>query len=150
MARTKSNTDQVTLDLIKQVQAKKDQIAQIEKPQYKTNCSFSYTPGNRSGAIALHAETDIRKLISIAAYLLMMNDHYVAAAKHLDVQDFPVYLHDGFSAADWVHDIRNRIAKLQIAAERDKLQKLEDRLNKIVSPELRARLEIEAIAAELS
>lgn len=45
------------------------------------------------------------------------------------------------------HDVR--IMKIQIASEKEKLESLETRLNKIISPEKRAELELEAIEAEL-
>jgi hypothetical protein len=39
--------------------------------------------------------------------------------------------------------------KVQIASKREKLSKLEERLKKIISPELQAELELEAIESEL-
>jgi hypothetical protein len=56
---------------------------------------------------------------------------------------------DNFTADEWIGDIKARIAKIQISAEKEKLENLEKRLNKIVSPEKRAELELEAIEQEL-
>lgn len=39
--------------------------------------------------------------------------------------------------------------KIQIQDKRKKLEKLESRLEKIITPELRAKMELEAITAEL-
>ena len=142
-------TDKKTLDLIALVKTKKEQIAQAEKPAYKTNCSFSFIEGNRSNATNLHTETDVRKLIGMAAHLLLLNDGYFAAANALEVENPPPFTWDGFTAAEWIGDIKMRITKVQIAAEKKKLEALEERLNKIISPELRAQLELEAIASEL-
>lgn len=37
-----SKTDEKTPALIKDINQKKDEIAKLEKPNWKTNCSFSY------------------------------------------------------------------------------------------------------------
>ena len=56
---------------------------------------------------------------------------------------------NGFSVNDWIDDIKTRINKVQIASKKVKLEHLESRLNAIISPELRAEMELEAISAEL-
>lgn len=143
-------TDKKTLELIAQVKAKRAAIAKAEKPSYKTNCSFSYIEGNRGTAINIHVETDLKKLILIAAFLTERNGSYQnVALKILGVDKPPDFTWDGFTVDEWVGDIKQRIAKIQISTEKKKLEGLEERLNKIISPEKRAELELEAIAAEL-
>ena len=61
----------------------------------------------------------------------------------------PPFEWTGFPVKDWLEDIKTRIDKLQIQSKKAKLETLEKRLNKIVSPELRAQMELDAIAAEL-
>jgi hypothetical protein len=51
--------------------------------------------------------------------------------------------------ADWEADIKAKILKIQITSEEKKLAALEERLNKIISPELRRKMELDAIKAEL-
>lgn len=142
-------TDKKTLELIAQVKAKKAAIAKAEKPSYNTNLSFSYVEGNRSGATNLNVETDVRKLISIAAFLTERSAAYLVAAKLLGVDKPPEFTWDGFTVEDWIADLKMKITKIQIVAEKKKLEALEERLNKIISPEKRAELELEAIANEL-
>ena len=142
-------TDKKTLELIAQVKSKKDAIAKAEKPSYKTNCSFSYIEGVRSSATNIHVETDIKKLICMAAFLVDRNAGYQTTAKILGVDKPPEFTWDGSSVEEWVGDIKQRIAKIQISSEKKKLEALEERLNKIISPEKRAELELEAIASEL-
>ena len=56
---------------------------------------------------------------------------------------------DGFSWEKWKSDIAHKINKLQISKKKQELEKLEERLNKLVSPELRAQLELQEIEREL-
>jgi len=143
-------TDKKTLELIAQVKAKKAAIAKAEKPAYKTNLSFSYIEGNKSSATNLNIETDVRKLICIAAFLTERSATYsMVATKVLGVDKPPEFTWDGYTVDDWIGDLKLKITKIQIVAEKKKLEALEERLNKIISPEKRAELELEAIANEL-
>jgi len=143
-------TDKKTLELIAQVKAKRAAIAKAEKPAYKTNCSFSYIEGNRGSATNIHVETDVKKLILMAAFLAERQGSYRnAALKLLGVENPPEFTWDGFTADEWIGDIKMRVMKIQISTEKKKLEALEDRLNKIISPEKRAELELAAIEEEL-
>jgi hypothetical protein len=88
-------------------------------------------------------------LINIAAFLQSRSDSYERAAKDLGVESPPPFQWCGFSLADWLEDLKSRIGKIQIGAKKKKLETLEARLNAIVSPELRRKLELESIMAEL-
>ena len=141
-----AKTDEKTLALIGEVKKRKEEIAKLEKPQWKTNCTFSFS-GFRE-PVNIHVEADIRKLIDIAGFLIAREQAYIEAAKQLQVES-PPFEWTGFSVKDWLEDIKTRIDKLQIQSKKKKLETLENRLNKIVSPELRAQMELDAIAAEL-
>lgn len=141
-------TDQKTLDLIQEVARRKQEIAKAERPNWITNCSFSFEEGS-SKTVNLHVCQDVRQMITIAAFLRESEISYNAAAQELGV-DAPPFTWSGFSVSDWLSDIRTRINRIQIDSKKKKLAALEERLNKIISPELRAEMELEAIAAELS
>jgi hypothetical protein len=143
-----AKTDKKTMELIALVKTQKAEIAKLEKPSYKTNCSFSYIEGTKSSATNIHVETDVRKLISMAAFLAEREKSYKETARLLNVDTVPDFQWDGYTVAEWLEDIKTRINKVQIAAKRSKLE-LESRLKKIISPELQAELELEAIAGEL-
>ncbi|CAE7860315.1 unnamed protein product [Symbiodinium microadriaticum] len=145
--KTMAKTDAKTLELIKKVQQQKEEIAKAERPNWITNCSFSYTEGSAK-AINLHVCRDVLEMVNIVAFLNAREDAYKKAVKELGV-DAPTFQWGGFSVADWKKDIKTRIDKVQITDKKKKLEALETRLNKIVSPELRAEMELEAIAAEL-
>ncbi len=142
-------TDKKTLELIQLVKKQKAEIAKLEKPSYKTNCSFSYIDGKQSDAVNIHAEADVKKLICFAAFLIEKENSYKATAKLLGVEATPEFTWSGYTTAEWVEDLKTRIAKVQITSKRKKLEVLEERLNKIVSPELRAEIELDAISGEL-
>jgi hypothetical protein len=141
-------TDQKTLDLINEVKKRKEEISKIEKPSWITNCTFCYIEGNLTGSINIHVQTNVMTLVKIAAFLLNQERTYEAAATAMGVEA-PAFTWDGFKVADWIEDIKARINKVQIVSKKTKLEELEARLNKIISPELRAELELEAIAGEL-
>mgnify|MGYP001270327641 CR=1 FL=1 len=142
-----AETDKQTMDLIKKVQQQKAEIEKAERPNWITNCSFSYVEGSAK-TVNLHVCRDVREMVCIAAFLKDREKSYDAASKELGVEA-PPFQWDGFTVKDWMSDIKTRIDKVQIESKKKKLETLEARLNKIVSPELRAKMELEAIAAEL-
>lgn len=144
-----AKTDKKTLDLIKEVTRQKAEITKIEKPNWRTNCSFSYHENRQNEAINLHVETNVKTLICIAAFLQDKESSYKKAAESLGVES-PDFTWNGYSVTDWIEDLKMRINKIQIESRKKKLATLETRLNALISPEMRAELELEAIASELS
>jgi hypothetical protein len=61
----------------------------------------------------------------------------------------PTFKWNGYTVKEWIGDLKMRVAQIQIKKKEDKLEQLEKRLNKIVSPEMRADMELEAIQSEL-
>jgi len=150
MAKSKKpDTDAATLALINEVKTRKAEIAKSERPTYQTTCSFAYEEGRADKAVNLQVEADVGKLIQIAAFLLQRQQSYIAASSQLAVENPPPFKWSGYSVGEWFNDIRTRIGKIQIAEKRKKLEVLETRLNAIISPDLRAKMELEAIAADL-
>lgn len=151
MARPKNlDTDQKTLGLIDLIKQKKLEIAKSEKPSYKTNCSFVYIEGRLNDSINIHAEFDVRKLICMVAFIQEKEASYANAARTLKIDSPPPFTWNGYSANEWIEDLTMRIKKIQVGTERTKLEALLERLNKIISPELKAQLELEAIESELA
>ena len=149
MAKKSQTTDQTTLDLIEKINDLKAEIAAAQKPNWKTNRTFSYFECGSPNVINLAVETDIRVLVSIAAFLVEKEASYCRVALRFNIEA-PPFMWLGFSVEDWVDDIKTRIAKIQISSRQKKFEMLEERLNKIISPELRAKMELEAISKELS
>lgn len=143
-------TDQKILNLIKLAKDKKEAIRKVENPVWKTNCSFSFCPENAS-RINLHTVSDIPLLISMAGFLHGRENDFNAAKIILGFEsDLDVSFNwMGFSVPNWINDIKLRIAKLEIKKEKESLEEIESRLNKLISPELRAELELKEIESML-
>lgn len=134
------NTDQKTLDLIKEVNKRKAEIALAEKPYWLTNCSFYYDENNKNNAVNIQVESSVKKLVSIAAFVLDKEESFKRAAVRLDIET-PDFTWDGFTVDSWIEDLKMRINKIQVANKRKKLEMLESKLNAIISPKLRTELE---------
>ena len=144
MAKTK--TDKMTMDLIKEVQRRKNEIANIGRAEYCTNATFSATGQlGGVGTINLNVENNLTNLIMMAACVIEKESMYQQAASRLGIETPPPFTWLGFSTNDWLHDIKVRVDKVQVMTKRKELETLEIRLNAVVSPELRAQMELEAI-----
>ena len=88
-------------------------------------------------------------MISIAAFLKEREKSYKETAELLGVEGTPEFTWSSFTVQQWLDDIKARINKVQIATKKKALEHLETRLNAVISPELRAEMELEAISAEL-
>lgn len=144
-----AKTDQKTIKLIAEVKKRREEISRLERPNWKTNCSFTYDEERLNNAVNLHVERDIKKLISYYAFLRSKESFYIAAAAEMKLEQFPDFVWCSFPVADWMADIQTRINQIQISDKRKNLELLESRLNAVVSPELKAQMELEAIEKEL-
>lgn len=55
----------------------------------------------------------------------------------------------GYTSADWFSDLQKRLAAIDVREEKKQLEALETRLNSVLSPEERRRIEVEMLAKEL-
>lgn len=143
-----AKTDKKTLELINDVKRQKAEIAKAERANWRTNCAFAYQEGS-ANTQNLQVVSNIRDLINIAAFLMDRSKSYKEAATAIGVDVAPEFTWSGFTLEDWIEDLKTRMSKIQVAARRKKLEACEERLNKIISPELRAELELAAITEEL-
>lgn len=149
-------TDQATLDLIDQVRSKKAEVAKLAtsaKHSWKTNCSFSTNRQDGMGTDKFHLNlrvaADISVLMHCAAIVVERHEAYQKAAEIMGV-DAPPFTFCDYTQEEWLADIGARIKQLQLQTKAKSLEQLESRLDKIISPELKAQMEREAIAAELA
>lgn len=156
MAKAKHTTtmleDQLVLNLIAEVNRRKAEIAKATgRPNYQTNMTFSYSEGRIGGdSINLNAQSELKALINIAAFLQNQEIGYTNAATMLGVEKVPIYKHGGYTASEWFNDIKMRVTKIQLNEKQAALTALEARLERIISPELRRKMELEQIALELA
>lgn len=142
-----AKTDEQTLNLFKVVQAKKDEIRQAEKkPDWKTNCGFRYNKDS-SASTNLQVCADVEELVHILAFLCDRKKGFDEAQKILGTD--VTFRWMGFTFEAWASDIKTRVNKVLITDKKKALEILESRLDKVLSPELKAQLELEAISKEL-
>lgn len=133
-----SKNDDKIMMLKKSIEAKKEEIGQIHRFSPITSCSIELD-GTRYN---LHS-ADRSSLI-----LLLCKLHNLDTTA--EILGYPNQCTiGGFSTYDWISDIQDRLA---IIAQKEKLQQLkamEAQLDKLLSDDKKAELEIESIAAAL-
>lgn len=148
MARTKATSQDTTIQtLLEVVQQKRAEIQSAENPVRKTNMTFKFDPLSTQ-SISLNVEQKVSVLINILAFLLSREAEFNRAAQMLGVSG-ETFKWCGFTLEDWHHDIQARVTKLDIKQRKAELAELEERLSKLISPELRTRMEIESISKQL-
>ena len=133
--------------LFAKLQAKKAEVANAERPQYLTGGQFRYSE-SMGNSIDILTVRDERKLVEILTFLKERSEKYAEAAKELGVDVNFTWL--GFTVEEWTTDLLTRVSILQLAKRKAELKELEERVNAIVSPELRRKMEIEALETLLS
>lgn len=146
--QAEQTTDQKTLALIEQVKTQRKEIAAAQKPKWETNMTFPLEEGTPK-VLNLHVETNVGKLVKLAAMLRSQQEAYTQAARELAV-DAPEFTWGTFTVDNWLKDFKTRINIIQLTQKKKKLEDLENRLNLIISPALRAKMELEAIESELN
>lgn len=138
-----NQTDKKVQEFFKIVQQKKAEIAKAEKPNWKTNCSFSYVKDS-SSRINLQVVASVEELILILAFLIDKNQSFDKAQAILGTDLKFNWM--GFTLEEWKSDIQTRVNKVQISKKKQELEALESRLDKLVSPELKAQMELDEIS----
>lgn len=140
-------TDAKVQQLFDIVQTKKKEIENAQKSNWVTNCSFGYDR-NSSNRINVQVTNDVEELVSALSFLKERGARYAESAKELGV-DSVEFKWLGYGIEEWAQDFKTRITKLQIKKKQQELEVLEKRLNALISPDLRAQMELEAISKEL-
>jgi hypothetical protein len=150
MAKRATNSDDVTLKLIQQVDEQRQIVKNLKKSiSNRTNMTFSYNEV-LNGSINLNTVSKVDELIKIASFLISKKETYESAAKLMQVENVPEFKWMGFVIEDWIHDIKNKIDRIQLSVKEARLNALEQRLELVISPELKRQRELESIAAELN
>jgi hypothetical protein len=138
--------DQKIQKLIDTVQQKKKEIGRIESQTYKTNCQFSENSDGKN-LTNIQVVNSVEQLLHMWAFLDSRKTSWDKIQKTLGLS--LEFKWQGYSYEDWVNDFQNKVNKVSLSAKRRELELLEGRLEKLVSPELRAKIELELIEKEL-
>lgn len=143
-----STTDQLVLELLAKVEAKKKQIGNAERPAWLTNCTFGYNTETNT-RINLQTVKDVEVLVEIYGFIADKRDSFNKAANELGVWETSTFKYLNFTLDEWKADIKTRLSQLQLKIKRDELAKLEERVNALVSPEQRRELELAKLLEEV-
>jgi hypothetical protein len=140
-------TDEKVKQLFNLVQEKKLAIEKAEKPCWNTSCSFGYSANSAHDRIDVRTVTDVRKIVDMYAFLIDRKEKSEKSAQELGV-DYK-FSWFGFTIDEWKSDFQTRVDQISIQEKRKELAEIEARLNAIISPELKAQMELEAISSIL-
>lgn len=147
---TKSKADQQVDALLEEVKKRKAEIAKASRPSWKTNMSFKFNENDASNSAQNLNVAALPILLRVATTILAYKEAFERAVPLLGLESKVECKWQGYDVSDWLDDIKQRIAKIEIDAKKEKLAKLEARLDSLISPERRRELELEAIQAELT
>lgn len=130
--------------LFETVKEKRTEIDKATNGSWKTSCEFRYSPNS------LHDKTDIRlvahtsKIVEMYAFLIQRKKGVEDAAKQLGIPNFN-FKWLGFTIEEWFEDFSIRVNQLTIETKKRELNEIELKLNRLISPELRAEMELNDI-----
>lgn len=141
-------TDQMVKQLFDSVQAKKLAIEKAEKPCWQTSCNFGFSADSAHERKDIRILNDTRKIVDMLAFLMDRKEKSERAANELGVDYSFSWL--GFSLEEWKSDFQTRINQISIQERKRELAEIEARLNAIISPELKAKMELEVLTELLN
>lgn len=133
-----SKNDDRILELKKQIEVKKKSLSD-KKVRFtpETNCVLELD-GNRYN---LNVCAD-----DLLTMLMIKLNTYVISANDLNI---PVPEISGYSIDMWISDIKSKLAASALKREENNLKKMETKLDKLLSEDKKAELEIDEIATLL-
>lgn len=132
--------DEIVQELISVVMDKKTQIEKAEKPQWLTNCVFTYDVKDSSKKINIKTVSDTVELVNIASFIITRKNAYTEANTMLGTNvEFMWY---GYTLEEWITDLKTRINQIEVTERRRELENLESRLDKLISKEKREEMEL--------
>ena len=145
---TKKTTDQKIKELFDTVQEKKLAIEKAERPCWLTGGNFGYSANSAHDRTDVKTVTDVRKIVDMLAFLIDRKEKSEKAATELGVEYNFKWL--GFTLDEWKNDFQTRVNQISILELRKKLSEMESRLNLVLTPALKAEMEVDSITDELS
>lgn len=142
-----SNIDATIQQLFAKLEERKKKVAALKteiSKSWKTNGSF-ITSGMPS---AVNIQTATAETIETCATQMCIVENARQAAGELLGRSISSK-HGLYTKEDWVNDFKKRLATIEVREEEKQLEALEARLNSVLSPEERRRIEVEMLAKEL-
>ena len=140
----KQKEDVVIAQLQSAVEKKKKALKAVNEPNV-TNMNFGFTESqsDRQNISVQGIEWVARAL----AFLILMKECWEKSNEILGVKLEFKWL--GYTYSEWEKDLVRRAGKINYATEKAKLDKMEERLNELLSPEAKKTAELEKMRREL-
>lgn len=107
---------------LSEIDEKLKEVKAIESSTFKTNGEFRFNPQYvANNPIYIFKIRDLSLLLSILAYMIEKNEHYIKAANVLGLKSFPAFQWMGYTYEAWEHDIKLRVA---VVTQHDRTEKL--------------------------
>lgn len=142
-----SNIDDQIRGLFDKLNVRKAKVAELNAAKaksWKTNGTFRLF-GSTSTTNIQTASLDV--VLEVATQVELSTNALTSAAKRLGVTTEGKI--QGYSVDDWYADLTKRIATINLREEEAALAQLEARLNQVLSPEERRRIEVELLMKEI-
>ena len=145
--KTTKTTDEKVKELFQIVQSKKLAVEKAERPCWLTAGTFGYSANSAHDRTDFRTVTDVRKIVDMLAFLIDRKEKSEKAAQELGVDHNFTWL--GFTVDEWKSDFQTRVNQISIQEKRRELAEMESRLNLVLTPELKAEMEVDAITEQL-
>lgn len=139
------NTDEKIanlLDIIHTQRHEVDELEQATKQPWQTTCTI-----HLNDTIYNIQTQPIDNIRELYAKLLEHFEYLKKSSAILDIEYIDKY--HNYTLDDWTVDFKKRIAIIQIKNKKQQLDELESRLNALITPEYRRKLELDAITKTL-
>jgi len=144
----KKTTDDAVMELLVRVAKKKEEIKKMKiRPQWKTNCTIGKIEDSTHDRVNIQTVRNEGVLMSLYAFLLQQEKLLNTASEELKLEYNGSW--QGYSIDDWKSDLKSRANQLLIDKKEKELQVMDNRVNKLVSPDQRREMELEALQAML-
>lgn len=142
-----TKTDDLVHELQVVLENKKSELKKLKnQSKFKTNRILP----QEDGGVNLATINDMKTLIRVAGQIKQQKKQYEEIVKQFSIEKAPEFTIGIYSVEDWLSDIELQINKLNIKVKEEVIKKLEERLESIMSPELKAKREIAKITEEIS
>ncbi len=144
MATATKTTDDLVMELLKKVQQKKEEIkAAKKKPNWKTNLSLGRDSNGVHDRVNIQTRTDPNEIIDWYVFITQKEEGFAQAAKELGLSVNLTW--HGYPISDWKDDLKTRAAQLSVDQKQKEMEALDKRVNKLVSPDQRREMELQAL-----
>jgi hypothetical protein len=128
----------------------KTKLNDIKDINYKTNGLFRYNPSLNANGVKIQTENRIHVLLSVLGFILSKAEEYNNAAKTIELKEYPLFKWLDYTAAEWTHDIKLRIAFINHKDELAALSEAESTLADLLTKDERTDRKLNELAKKLN